>query len=134
MEGGLAVLARLSWSDVSVCALLFEPGGCGNALCNSPSRTSFQEHLACFLVQPMHAVRFFKQSMCNLRHLSHGGRIRSPFPRLSILWTISALKGPPSSFSAGWLVRWLAAGSRLVGVFGMGTGEFIIDCSSASFI
>lgn len=82
----------LSWSEVSVCMLLLlEPGGCANAPCNSPSRTSFHEHFACFLVQPMQAVRFFRQSICSLRHLSHGGRMRSPFPRLSILCTISAL-------------------------------------------
>jgi hypothetical protein len=52
--------------------------------------------------------------------------------KVSILCTISALKGPPSSFSCGWLLRWLAAGRRFDGVFGMGTGEFIIECRSVS--
>lgn len=72
---------------------------------NSGSRTSFHEHFACFLVQPMHAVRFFRQSMCSLRQRSHGGIMRSPLARLSILCTISTLKGPPSSFSGCWLGR-----------------------------
>lgn len=58
--------------------------------------------------------------------------MRSPLARLSILCTISALNGPPSSFSCGWLARWLLAGSRLEGVFGIGTGEFIMECSSDS--
>jgi hypothetical protein len=60
--------------------------------------------------------------------------MRSPLAKLSILCTISILKGPPSSFSCGWLARWLAAGRRFDGVFGIGTGEFIILCISTSDI
>lgn len=58
--------------------------------------------------------------------------MRSPLAKLSILCTISTLKGPPSSFSGCWLARWLAAGRRFEGVFGIGTGEFIMECSSDS--
>jgi hypothetical protein len=53
--------------------------------------------------------------------------MRSPFASVSILCTISVLKGPPSSFSNGWLLRWLAAGSKFEGVLGIGTGEFIME-------
>lgn len=66
---------------------------------SSSSLTSFQEHLACFFVHPMHAVRFFKQSIWRRRQRSHGGRIRSPRCSSSIRATISILCGPPSSFS-----------------------------------
>ena len=66
---------------------------------SSSSLTSFQEHLACFFVHPMHAVKFFKQSIWRRRHRSHGGRIRSPRCSSSIRATISILCGPPSSFS-----------------------------------
>jgi hypothetical protein len=126
-------LSPLSWSDVSLWTLLFVAGGCAKPPRSSPSRTSFHEHLACFLVQPMHAVRFFRQSMCNLRQRSHGGKMRSPLASASILCTISVLNGPPSSLSNGWLLRWLATGRRLDGVLGIGTGEFIIEWSSDSF-
>jgi hypothetical protein len=109
-------------------------GGWAKPPRSSPSRTSFHEHFACFFVQPIHAVRFFRQSMCSRRQRSHGGKMRSPLASVSILCTISVLNGPPSSFSTGWLLRWLAAGSKLEGVLGIGTGEFIIECSSDSFI
>lgn len=132
MGDAVLALSPLSWSDVSLWWL--EAGGCAKPPRSSPSRTSFQEHFACFFVHPMQAVRFFKQSMCSLRQRSHGGRMRSPLASVSILCTISVLNGPPSSFSKGWLLRWLAAGRRLDGVLGIGTGEFIIECSSDSFM
>jgi hypothetical protein len=134
MGEAVLALSPLSWSEVSLWTLLFEAGGCAKPPRSSPSRTSFHEHFACFLVQPMHAVRFLRQSICNRRHRSHGGNMRSPFASASILCTISVLNGPPSSFSNGWLLRWLAAGRRFEGVFGIGTGEFNIEWSSLSFM
>ena len=86
--------------------------------CSSSGRTSFQEHLACFLVHPIQAVRFFRQSMCRRRHRSQGGRTRSPRCIDSILLTISDLKGPPSSRSRKGL---LTCGISDAGVPGMAT-------------
>jgi hypothetical protein len=60
--------------------------------------------------------------------------MRSPLANASIFCTISVLNSPPSSFSIGWLLRWLAAGRRLEGVLGIGTGEFIMEWSSDSFM
>lgn len=85
---------------------------------SSSSLTSFQEHLACFFVHPIHAVKFFKQSIWRRRQRSHGGRIRSPRCSSSIRATISILCGPPSSFS-GWLD--LGGGSNEDGVLGIAT-------------
>lgn len=85
---------------------------------SSSSLTSFQEHLACFFVHPMHAVKFFKQSIWRRRHRSHGGMIRSPRCSSSIRATISILCGPPSSFS-GWLD--FRGGNNEDGVLGIAT-------------
>ena len=94
---------------------------------SSSSRTSFQEHLACFFVQPMQAVRFLRQSMCNLRHRSQGGRILSPRCNDSILFTISALYGPPSSRSICEGFEW---GSNDAGVFGIATAAAVLRAYS----
>lgn len=69
------------------------------SFCSSSALTSRQEHLACFFVQPMHAVRFLRQCMFSLLHLSQGGRIRSPLARSSMRATMAALKGAVSSRS-----------------------------------
>ena len=107
--------AALSRSGEAECLVLMP--------CNSSALTSFQEHLACFLVHPIHAVRFLRQSICSLRHRSHGGITRSPFHMLSILRTISDLKGPPSSRSMGEGFIW---GNSDTGVLGIATeGGFL---------
>ena len=81
---------------------------------NSCSSTSFQLHLACFFVHPIHAVRFFRQSICSRRHRSHGGWTRSPRLSCSIRSIMSALNGPLSSKRSGG--GGLVYGKREVGV------------------
>ena len=71
----------------------------------------------------MQAVRFFKQSICSLRHLSQGGRILSPRCNDSILFTISALYGPPSSRSICDGFEW---GSNDTGVLGIATAAGLL--------
>lgn len=99
----------------------------GAVLSSSSRVTSFHEHLACFLVQPRHAVRFLMQSICSLRQRSHGGMTLSPRFIVSIRDIISALYGPPSS---RFHVCGFCCGISEAGVLGIGTEDV---CTSVNF-
>ena len=71
---------------------------------NSSSVTVFQLHLACFLVQPEHAVRCLTHSTRNLRHRSQGGVIISPLPSWSVRCVMSDRNVASRLSTAGWTV------------------------------
>lgn len=125
VEAETSSLISLSFSRVVAVAVVVGASwlaarSLGWSFCSSSALTSRQEHLACFFVQPMHAVRFLRQCMFSLLHLSQGGRIRSPLARSSMRATMAALKGAVSSRS--WEGVGFGCGSKEEGVLGIGTG------------
>lgn len=123
VEAETSSLASLSFSRVAVVVVVasrLAARSLGWSFCSSSALTSRQEHFACFFVQPMHAVRFLRQCMFSLLHLSQGGRIRSPLARSSMRATMAALNGAVSSRSCEGVG--FGCGSSEEGVLGIGTG------------